>query len=128
MSKIEELVRIECGRCEGTGKLDGYANGPESGVTGTADCSTCHGTGKKFWRLWQKCHHCSGDECGDKGCTGCLPIPKEAQLGALVRHWRERRDAGDLGILALELAEVLLGNDDPEEVMAKALLEVSDGG
>ena len=37
----------KCDRCWGTGMLQAYTNGPEGGVTDTADCGVCHGTGEK---------------------------------------------------------------------------------
>jgi|GEM_PF-2918570 len=44
---VKEIIkrRSKCQRCLGTGKLDGYANGYDGGVTETVDCPKCKGTG-----------------------------------------------------------------------------------
>ena len=65
-----------CDRCRGSGLLEGYANGPEKGVTGTSKCGVCKGTSRisalPVVRVPCGCDH--GDYClknKDGNCRGC---------------------------------------------------------
>ncbi len=94
---VSDLASLECPEC-----VEGQVQElqPDSEIK-YWECSTCHGTGRRFWQLWRECEarFCGqySRPCGACHGTGWVLRPEAEWAGIL--------DA----ILLLEFGEVYMG-------------------
>ena len=109
---FQKCAEVQCPECRGKGILTN-THGPN--LQEEYLCYDCNGTGLR----WPILNEPQVDEYGE---VVYFPA-RHDRLARLGKVWQERRKHGNMELLALALAEMLLAVDDPVETMAKALYD-----